>query len=193
MNVKNIMTGAAMVVVVGTGLAVCADGASGRVTATDSSKGTWLNKPMVNEGGKSVSAPRGKNTRTFFRPATARTNDVLVAEFDARFEEDYTTAELPEVDIGAVTVVGEPGGRHRFACYDDGAWVTNRTVEAALDTDYTVELTMNSKTMQVSYRVKPKGGAYVPLHVGKMSHLPNGEVGIAEPGGQVKEIRWEDR
>lgn len=144
--------------------------------AFDYDKKEWTTTPVVTGDSYAINVPDGENYASF-RPLKESTGDVEVVEFAVRFlapndndatptnevcalvrlvEEPFTPSQVTKVDL-----------QYRFACLVDGGWHTNMTIQADVDADYTVEVSLDKKDNKVSYRVKEgrggEAGSYVDL------------------------------
>jgi len=144
MNIKNIVTCAAMTAVVSAGLTACADGASGCVTATDTRDAKWSETPVVKDGCFEIRKTGEQWSPVVVSPVEKRTKDIQVTEFSVRFDAPSDAPDLPDIEQGAICVVKDAEGQCRFACYADHAWTTNTAVVAKADVDYTVEVTVDN-------------------------------------------------
>lgn len=194
---KNAIRCAAVAAVAACGSVVgAAEGESGRVTAMDMSEGVWDVRPAISADGKTFDVPL-KVSQSYLTPKVSRTNDLQVTQYDIRYDFDSPPDEAPIFDpgeeVGSVCVVGDSRDRGRFACYDNGTWVTNTTLEVVSGKNYTVEIAVDNSKLLVTYRVRPEGGEFVTLFTGKAPHKSSGEIGIIGTGQNVREIRWNDR
>jgi len=146
----------------------------------------WRLHPYVTGGDAyGINVPEGESY-TGFKPKKQCSDSREVIEFTVSFMAPNDNDATPTNDVCALvrlvemplTDVTQVNFEHRFACMANDGWHTNTAIQADVDADYTVEVTLDRGDQTVSYRIKKgrgaEAGAYQDLLVGK-------HVSIADP------------
>jgi len=163
---------------------------TGQWYAFDYDTEQWLPTPVVKDGTYySIDVPQGEDY-TGFRPKNqSESESCEKVEFAVRFMAPNDNDATPTDDVCAlVRIVESPGLDvtrpdlgYRFACLAGGSWYINEKIEADVNADYTIEVTLDKSANTVNYRVRKglggEAGSYESL-------LPDGvpfPVAIGDP------------
>lgn len=136
-----------------------------------------------------------RDVSSTFMPETTTMGEVTVAKFQLCFRDTLEDNLMPTNACAGVRLVTDPKDVCRFAYLIGSTWATNTTVVADASVKYTVEVRLDRKTRQVTYRAKEgygaEGGANVFLGSGKMDDKASGRVEKVEfyGSGFVREIK----
>jgi len=126
--------------------------------------GRWYVRPSVQKDGDSyvISVAVGGEPCVFMTSAR-RSAGREVVEVEACFagpNDDETIPSDTNARIRLVEDVDATGdAAYRFAYVANDAWVTNRTIRASIDAEYTVQFLMNWDTREVTYRIREGVGS----------------------------------